>query len=97
MVCSVKASWQGSLKSPSPPSVPAIPCFAYPISHFVLIRRQRREHRVFGMLLQMVPGLEQRLMEGSGDDVVVIAELVSLGQCIYFRTLTLLPGSKGRF
>ena len=49
------------------------------------------------MLLQMVPGLEQRLMEGSGDDVVVIAELVSLGQCIYFRTLTLLPGSKGRF
>jgi hypothetical protein len=26
----------------------------------------------------MVPGLEQRLMEGSGNDVVAIAELVGL-------------------
>jgi hypothetical protein len=26
----------------------------------------------------MVPGLEQRLMEGSGDNVVVIGELVRL-------------------
>jgi hypothetical protein len=34
------------------------------------------------MLLQMIPGLEQRLMEGSGDDVVAIAELVSLDNAL---------------
>src|SRR6266436_3565944 len=40
------------------------------------IYRERREHRVFGVLLQMVPGLETRLMEGSEDDLVSIAEMV---------------------
>jgi hypothetical protein len=40
--------------------------------------KQRREHRVFDALLQMVPGLEQRLVQSSDDDDVVrIAELVS--------------------
>jgi len=38
--------------------------------------RQRREHRVFAMLLQMVPNLEVRLMEGGDEDVVSIAETV---------------------
>jgi hypothetical protein len=32
---------------------------------------------VFRELLQMVPGLEERLMGGSDDDIVAIAELVS--------------------
>jgi hypothetical protein len=40
--------------------------------------RQRREHRVFGVLLQMVPGLETRLMEGLEEDLVSIAEMVCL-------------------
>jgi hypothetical protein len=40
------------------------------------IARQRREHRVFSVLLQMVPNLEARLMEGDDDDVVAIADLV---------------------
>jgi hypothetical protein len=40
-------------------------------------RRQRREHRVFSVLLQMVPGLEANLMEGSEDSVLSIAGLVS--------------------
>ena len=40
-------------------------------------RRQRREHSVFNVLLQMVPGLEDRLMEGSEDDVVEIATMAS--------------------
>ena len=31
---------------------------------------------MFSMLLQMAPGLEERLMEGSEDDVVSVAELV---------------------
>jgi len=39
--------------------------------------RERREHRVFQQLLQMIPGLEDRLMSGSADDVVHIADLVS--------------------
>ena len=40
--------------------------------------RERREHRVFRQLLQMIPGLEDRLMEGSNEDIVHIAELVAL-------------------
>jgi hypothetical protein len=40
-------------------------------------RRQRREHTVFQALLQMVPGLEERIMESNEEDVVTIAELVS--------------------
>ncbi|KAH7919091.1 hypothetical protein BV22DRAFT_1023570, partial [Leucogyrophana mollusca] len=37
--------------------------------------RERREHRIFQELLRSVPGLEARLMEGSDDEVGVIAEL----------------------
>ncbi|KAH7917879.1 hypothetical protein BV22DRAFT_972081, partial [Leucogyrophana mollusca] len=40
---------------------------------------ERREHRVFRSLLQMVPGLEERLMTGDAEDAVVIAELVQKG------------------
>jgi hypothetical protein len=39
--------------------------------------RQRREHGVFRMLLQMVPGLEDRLIEGSEEDILSIAVMVS--------------------
>lgn len=39
--------------------------------------RERREHRVFQRLLQMIPGLEDRLMGSSADDVVHITNLVS--------------------
>jgi hypothetical protein len=49
-----------------------------PLSHCVLFSRQRREHRVFGALLQMIPGLEERLMENSDEDAIVtIADVVS--------------------
>ena len=41
-----------------------------------LMCRQRREHRVFGVLLQMVPGLETCLMEGLEEDLVSIMEIV---------------------
>ncbi|KAH7903572.1 hypothetical protein BJ138DRAFT_1138709 [Hygrophoropsis aurantiaca] len=40
---------------------------------------ERREHRVFRSLLQMVPGLEERLMTGEAEDAVAIAELVQKG------------------
>ena len=40
--------------------------------------RQRQEQRIFAALLQMIPGLEERLLEGSNEDVVIIADKVSL-------------------
>lgn len=48
--------------------------------------RQRREHAIFQELLKAVPGLEERLVTGSDDEVTLIAELVSiiLLRC-YFR------------
>jgi hypothetical protein len=39
--------------------------------------RQRREHGVFRVLLQMVPGLEDRLIEGSEEDILSVAVMVS--------------------
>jgi hypothetical protein len=49
-------------------------------SHYNVISdywsRERREHRVFRLLLHMIPGLEDRIMEGSEDEIVLIAELV---------------------
>ncbi|THH16841.1 hypothetical protein EW146_g3868 [Bondarzewia mesenterica] len=40
---------------------------------------ERREHNVFNTLLQSVPGLEERLMNGSEDDMAQIAELIQKG------------------
>ncbi|KIM86989.1 hypothetical protein PILCRDRAFT_4229 [Piloderma croceum F 1598] len=45
----------------------------------VFTAEQRREHRVFTVLLQMVPNLEARLMEGVDDDVVIAADLIQKG------------------
>jgi hypothetical protein len=39
--------------------------------------RERREHRVFERLLQTIPGLEARLMDGSDEEIMHVAELVS--------------------
>jgi hypothetical protein len=41
-----------------------------------IFSRERREHRIFQLLLQSVPGLEARLLEGSDEEVVHVAELV---------------------
>lgn len=38
--------------------------------------RERKEHRVFMKLLQMIPGLEDRLMNSTEEEVVFVAELV---------------------
>jgi hypothetical protein len=38
--------------------------------------RERREHKVFQQLLQMVPGLEERLLDDSDVNIRLIAELV---------------------
>ena len=58
------------------------PCFFQTIDSLTLLAyRQRREHRIFGTLLRMVPGLEDRLLE-SEDETVVIAEMVGLLLCL---------------
>ena len=54
-----------------------------------ILPRERREHRVFEALLLMVPGLEQRLMDGNEEDVVEVAEMVCL-QCHASASLCLL-------
>ena len=38
--------------------------------------RERREHRVFKQLLQSIPGLEERLVKGSEEDIVLVADVV---------------------
>jgi hypothetical protein len=40
--------------------------------------RKRREHGVFQQLIQMVPGLEHRLMNSSEEEIIFIADLVGI-------------------
>ncbi|KIM77880.1 hypothetical protein PILCRDRAFT_824854 [Piloderma croceum F 1598] len=40
---------------------------------------KRREHRIYNTILQSVPGLEDRLMEGSEEEVGHVAELIQKG------------------
>jgi hypothetical protein len=68
--------------------------------HNFAINRERREHRVFRLLLQMVPGMEDRLMEGSEEDTLHIAELVcnyGVSSHMHFSTLAMLTDPEGRF
>jgi hypothetical protein len=54
-------------------------CFLLPSGfHLIAYMRERREHRIFRILLDMVPGLEDRLMGGSDDNVTHISELVCI-------------------
>jgi hypothetical protein len=57
--------------------------------------RQRREHRVFATLLQIIPGLEERLLGGSGDDVIRIAKLVCVVSHVIYPKLILPKIQKG--
>ena len=41
-----------------------------------LLYRQRREHTVFNKLLQIIPGLEEHLLNSEASEVTEIAELV---------------------
>ena len=47
-------------------------------SSYFIASRERREHRVFEALLQVVPGLQEQLLEAGENDVVAIAEMVCL-------------------
>lgn len=44
-----------------------------------LTHEERREYRVFNILIQMMPGLEERLKESFTEDVVHIGELIQKG------------------
>lgn len=48
-------------------------------SHFY--SRERTEHRIFQTILQAVPDLDVRLLEGSEEDINHIADLVRILQC----------------
>jgi len=43
-----------------------------------MFQRERREHRIYQELLKAIPGLEERIVNGSEDELTVIAELVSV-------------------
>jgi hypothetical protein len=47
-------------------------------SKLTFIFRERREHQVFKQLLQMIPGLEDRIMEGTNEYIKHTGELVLL-------------------
>jgi hypothetical protein len=40
--------------------------------------RERREHRIFENLLQMIPELQERLMGASAEEIVHVGELVGV-------------------
>jgi hypothetical protein len=79
----VWVSWQDGRKKPSLWSK-SMTLKMKSLSQALFTYRERREHRVFDALLQMIPGLEQRLIESSDDeDVLRIAELVSISHFVY--------------
>jgi hypothetical protein len=83
MVC---CAWENLLTSPRR-HFQRSACF-FPVHWLLLtcqLTRERREHRVFTRLLEMVPGLEERLLEGTDEGVVHIAELVC--SCVRFASL----------
>jgi hypothetical protein len=49
----------------------------------LMLRRARREYRVFRKLLGMVPRFEERLMECTDDEATGMAELVSIFNCLH--------------
>jgi hypothetical protein len=61
----------------------AVLFFAFATGDLQTHTRERREHRVFRVLLDMISGLEQRLVDGSEEDAVHVASLVCLpGVCL---------------
>ncbi|KAI0067315.1 hypothetical protein BV25DRAFT_1911964 [Artomyces pyxidatus] len=48
-----------------------------PDDHFTA--EERREHRIYQTLLQSVPGLEERIINGSNEEVMIVSELLQRG------------------
>lgn len=45
--------------------------------------REQREHTIFRALLNMVPNLEERIMNGSQEEVKLVADLVGPSSCLF--------------
>lgn len=54
-----------------------VPPISSPLMIVERIHREQEEHRAFKLLILTIPGLEDRLVEGSDEDVAHIAEQVS--------------------
>jgi len=73
----MKSSLPTKLKKPSLLSKSSIAwLFELRFGLAVHVSRERREHRVFKGLLEMVPGLEERIMNGMEDQIAHIVDMV---------------------
>ena len=52
-----------------------------------MLARERQEHKVYLTLLQSIPGLEKRLLTGSNEELLIIAELV----CHFWTQYFIMP------
>lgn len=55
------------------------------------IFRERREYKVYRQLLQMVPGLEERLVSGSDEEVTHIGDLVCIALTVFLSVSFQIP------
>ena len=79
MVCCVWVCEQTSQKNPLPLSAWITLFHRKPPSDSddaTILFREICKHCVFAELLQMVPGLEERLVQGDDNDILAVADLV---------------------
>jgi hypothetical protein len=57
--------------------------------------RERREHRVFRLLVQMIPGLEERLVNSTEAEVRFIAEQVRSSDHFVISMIHPFQGTEG--
>jgi hypothetical protein len=61
----------------------------------VLEYRQRKEYKAFQQLLRMVPRLNERLMEGSEEECIMVADFVRLPNDELLNSVSFTQASKG--
>jgi hypothetical protein len=63
--------------------------FTLPSVDSSILLRERREHAIFKELLKTIPGLEERLVQGSEDELAIVAELVGTHEFVVVLYLIL--------
>lgn len=63
--------------------------FTLPSVDSSILPRERREHAIFKELLKTIPGLEERLVQGSEDELAIVAELVGTREFVVVLYLIL--------
>lgn len=73
--------------------------FFYFVSSLIHTHRERREHRIFEHMLTTIPGLQDRLMDSSEEEIRLVADLVRVSSahntklmCSLFRSRREPPG-----